>query len=185
MTTLSEHIKLLRKEKQINQATLADELDVGKTTLAAYEQGRCEPNNETLIKMANYFNVSTDYLLGNSIYRNIEEEFQISSTISLPENDELCELYKKIASVYAQLLKAYDKQGLQPSCSNALFNQMLRSIHYVTDSYHSIDLKAAETTEDLVQGFGQIMESLTKNTIDSSLIFREMLRLYYNKSETE
>ena len=61
---INERIKSLRTQKGITQAKLALELGIAKTTLAAYEQGKNEPSNETLIKIANYFDVSTDYLLG-------------------------------------------------------------------------------------------------------------------------
>lgn len=61
---VGERIKILRTERNLTQAALAHELGIAKTTLAAYEQEKNEPSNETFIKIANYFNVSADYLLG-------------------------------------------------------------------------------------------------------------------------
>ena len=55
---VGERIKLLRTERNLTQAALAHELGVAKTTLAAYEQEKNEPSNETFIKIANYFNVA-------------------------------------------------------------------------------------------------------------------------------
>lgn len=57
-------LKQLRNEHHLTQANLAKILGIAPTTLAAYEQGKSEPNIETLTKLANYFNVSIDYLLG-------------------------------------------------------------------------------------------------------------------------
>ena len=61
---IGERIKILRTERNLTQAALAHALGIAKTTLAAYEQDKNEPSNETFIKIANYFNVSADYLLG-------------------------------------------------------------------------------------------------------------------------
>lgn len=48
----------------ISQAELAERLGIPKTTLASYEQDRCDPNIKTLVKLADFFNVSIDELVG-------------------------------------------------------------------------------------------------------------------------
>ncbi len=57
-------IRELRKETGITQKEVAKTLGISTTCYAGYEQGGHEPSFETLIKLANYFDVSTDYLLG-------------------------------------------------------------------------------------------------------------------------
>ena len=61
-------LKQLRNEykngKKISQQKLADILGVSRSTVAMWENGLSQPDNDTLIRIANYFNVSTDYLLG-------------------------------------------------------------------------------------------------------------------------
>ncbi len=54
----------LRTEKQITQTELGKILGVGKTTISNYETGYSTPDAEMLKKIATYFNVSTDYILG-------------------------------------------------------------------------------------------------------------------------
>lgn len=61
---IGKRIKELRAEHNLTQANLADNLNIAKTTLAAYEQEKNEPNIRILIKLSKYFNVSVDYLLG-------------------------------------------------------------------------------------------------------------------------
>ena len=61
----SERLPALRREKGKSQAQVAQELGLGYKRYNHYETGRREPNPELLKKMANYFEVSTDYLLGN------------------------------------------------------------------------------------------------------------------------
>ncbi|WP_445429720.1 helix-turn-helix domain-containing protein [Bacillus atrophaeus] len=60
---LGKRIAALRKEKGLSQYELADRLGFSRGKLANYEQGTREPDYETLIKIADYFEVSTDYLL--------------------------------------------------------------------------------------------------------------------------
>lgn len=57
---------VLRKEAGKRQQDMASILGVDRTTYNKYENGITEPSNEGLIKLADYFNVSTDYLLGNT-----------------------------------------------------------------------------------------------------------------------
>lgn len=61
-----ERLRLLRKERNVPQTTLAQYLGITQAAYANYEVGKREPDNETLIKLAQYFNTSVDYLLGNS-----------------------------------------------------------------------------------------------------------------------
>lgn len=56
----------LRKEKNLSMAQVARDLGMPYTTYVNYEKGTREPNSETLILFANYFNASVDYLVGRS-----------------------------------------------------------------------------------------------------------------------
>lgn len=56
-------IKELREKKRIMQKDMAKSIGVGVSTLSQYETGKREPDYATLVKIAQYFNVSVDYLL--------------------------------------------------------------------------------------------------------------------------
>ncbi|AFK85868.1 MULTISPECIES: helix-turn-helix domain-containing protein [Thermoanaerobacterium] len=62
--TFSDRLKELRKEKNLTQEDLAKILEISRSTIAGYETERKEPDYETLKKIADFFNVSIDYLLG-------------------------------------------------------------------------------------------------------------------------
>ena len=65
ITNLGLRIKELRTQKGLSQKQLATILDLKTSTIvSAYEMGDRAPSLKTLIRMANFFNVSTDYLLG-------------------------------------------------------------------------------------------------------------------------
>lgn len=62
--TLGERITTLRKEKGLNQIEFAAKLIIDKSTIAKYETDKILPSVPMLIKIAQFFEVSTDYLLG-------------------------------------------------------------------------------------------------------------------------
>ncbi len=59
-------LKKLRKEKKISQLKLAMDLNMNQNTVSRYENLEREADYETLIKFADYFEVSLDYLLGRT-----------------------------------------------------------------------------------------------------------------------
>jgi HTH-type transcriptional regulator, competence development regulator len=67
---LGERIAKLRKEKKLSQYDLAERLGFSRGKLANYEQGSRQPDYDTLEKIADYFEVTTDYLLGRTDKRD-------------------------------------------------------------------------------------------------------------------
>lgn len=67
---LGELLAKLRKERGILQKELANYLNVTVATISNYEKGVHAPDYETLIKLADFFDVSTDYLLQRTDYRS-------------------------------------------------------------------------------------------------------------------
>ena len=60
---LGARIAALRREAGLNQAELAERLQVSPSAIGMYEQGRRDPSADTLVTMAQLFGVSVDYLL--------------------------------------------------------------------------------------------------------------------------
>lgn len=60
-----ENLKKLRESKGLTQRDLANEMQIAKTTLCYYEQGKISPSVEMITKLADYFGCSVDYLLGH------------------------------------------------------------------------------------------------------------------------
>ncbi|MBO5060137.1 MAG: helix-turn-helix transcriptional regulator [Clostridia bacterium] len=56
-------LKYLRKKRHLSQTRLAMELNISQNTVSRYETGSHEPDIKALIRIADYFNVSIDYLL--------------------------------------------------------------------------------------------------------------------------
>lgn len=75
---LGDRIKKERIKKEITQNELAKIIGVSASTIGMYEQNRREPDSSSLTKIADYFKVTTDYLLGrdeiNTIAAHIDSE---------------------------------------------------------------------------------------------------------------
>lgn len=66
MNRFGNVLKTLRTLNNIKQADLAKTIGVSASTIGMYEQGRREPDFDILQKIADYFNVSIDYLIGKA-----------------------------------------------------------------------------------------------------------------------
>ena len=63
---LADKLSNLRKSRGLTQEELALEIFVSRSMIAKYETGKAYPTNEILQKIADYFDVSVDYLLGRT-----------------------------------------------------------------------------------------------------------------------
>ncbi len=89
MRTLGSRIKGLREQHRLSQKELAELLNVNSSTLSQYESDKRIPSDDIKIRIANYFNVSTDYLLGNSKITTLsqKDELDIAKRIEALEAD--------------------------------------------------------------------------------------------------
>ena len=69
MATFGELLQELRKDHRLSQKQLVDVIAVTTGTVSNYENNQHLPDIEKLIMLADYFGVTTDYLLGRSISR--------------------------------------------------------------------------------------------------------------------
>jgi transcriptional regulator with XRE-family HTH domain len=66
MTILGRRITELRESRKMTQEELAKKLNISRASLSHYEKNRREPDYETLQKIADYFQVSIDYMFGRT-----------------------------------------------------------------------------------------------------------------------
>lgn len=82
-----DRLKELRENKKISQSSLAKELFVSQQTVAKWETNKSTPNPEMLINIADYFNVSIDYLVDRKHKDKSYENVKLQNTPQLFEND--------------------------------------------------------------------------------------------------
>lgn len=64
MTEFARRLRTLRERKQISRRTLSELVGISKNMIARYEKGEAEPSGKTIVVMADFFDVTADYLLG-------------------------------------------------------------------------------------------------------------------------
>ena len=104
------NLRSLREERKINQQKIAMDLQISQASVSKYEIGNAEPDIGTIIKLAKYFNVSTDYFLGIS-------EQRIPLAKSDLTNEEIVHLvvYKSLTEIQKEKVMAYIQGMLDES----------------------------------------------------------------------
>ena len=83
-------IRALREDKDLRQIDVANATGIDQKTLSNYETGKTNPDSESIIRLAKFFGVSTDYLLGVC-------DYSYSSNYSI--SDELDNIQKRLGNV--------------------------------------------------------------------------------------
>ncbi len=116
MGTLSERLKLLRKERGLSQGKLGEILNIPRTTIANWESGRI-PELAAIQKLADYFVVSIDYFIGRSNTRyplGTEERIEIM-TQNDPEIDNFLDqlVYRDELKEIVKILKDLPEKSIK------------------------------------------------------------------------
>ena len=80
--TFAQRLIELREQKNITQQELAEELGITRQSLSLYEKAERTINIELLAKIADFFNVSTDYLMGRTDTATLDESIQTACKIT-------------------------------------------------------------------------------------------------------
>jgi transcriptional regulator with XRE-family HTH domain len=122
----------LRNKKGFTQQQLAEETNLTRGRLNNYEQGVREPDFKTLETLADFFNVSTDYLLGISNIQNEEE-------------------LRKM--VIKKLTEANLTENQQKALSELLKTPVSEQQNIFAEKFNSLPLKAQKTIEEIMDSF--------------------------------
>lgn len=97
---IADKIKALRKEKRLTQVQLAEAINVERSSVAKYESG-VTPSMDVLVRIADFFNVTTDYLLGNTDIKKENSPTEMSA-----EEQEIIELWKGLSTEKREAFKS-------------------------------------------------------------------------------
>lgn len=97
------NLKILRNKKNISQLKLSMDLELSQELISQYELGKSLPTIANLVKLANYFNCSTDYLLG------LTNDFSKKSDLKKDDLEvtELIQNYSDLSLKNRDKLKSY------------------------------------------------------------------------------
>ncbi|PLA90515.1 helix-turn-helix domain-containing protein [Ligilactobacillus salivarius] len=153
---IGDTIKQLRKVHNLSQETFASKIGVSQTTVTSWETGKAEPTSSIIVKIANYFNVSTDFILD---VNNSKQPFSLGNKIKKLRkihNLNQSEL-GKILNVSQQAITAWETNRSIPGADTLLFladyfnvsaDELLgREPHYQTNDLNEM-IDIADTFED-------------------------------------
>ena len=69
-----ENLRKIREERKVNQLKIAMDLEISQESISKYETGVAFPSKIILLKLADYFNCSIDYLMGRTDNLSAESE---------------------------------------------------------------------------------------------------------------
>ena len=94
------NLKKLRKAKKLTQQQVADAVGIGAQAYAYYEKSEREPSQETIFKLADFFDVTLDELLGRSSGQQLFDDARI-------ERPETLEIYESLPASKQEALLNY------------------------------------------------------------------------------
>lgn len=108
----SDNLRLLRTKHRLSQKEIGDIVGVTSQAVSKWENDIAEPDNDSLLKLSNYFNVSTDYLLGKSNEENqsIRYDDELEKVLFSKAKDLTDDEKKTIINVINAIKKEVDKE---------------------------------------------------------------------------
>lgn len=118
--TFAERLTALREEKELTRQKVADDLGISRASLEYYEKGQRKPDIEVAAKIAAYYGVSTDYLVGFSSSRVNEEQN--------PDMKQVCDYLGISNQALKNLTFDFSQKELMPYYEKAMEKHMLHTI---------------------------------------------------------
>lgn len=138
---LAQNIKKARTDKHLSQRALADIIGVSQQTVGSWEVGRTSPDNEMLKKLAAFFNVSVDYLLGCTDEPGGTAEKATTSSQNRPLYDTGPKVMRGLIHIEDSLKKLAVKKSIEIRKLYVDIANRLYDIEYelfrAEDKYHS------------------------------------------------
>lgn len=144
----NERLRSLRLEKGETMKVMSGVIGITEGAYSKYENNRAEPSIENLIKMANHFDVSLDYLLGKTNIMNKSKENEVNEIMNKFENlnaSNTSEIYAFLESL-DRIYDYYKLGKINVTTIHEMFETLLSVLEYSNilieetefEEYHSI-----------------------------------------------
>lgn len=173
MQVFSSRLVSLRKERGMTQEELAKALNKKRSTYSGYETEGKEPDLETVCILANYFGVSTDYLLGRSNERNHVEQVFYNDTVNFQRHfkNMPAELRPVVSKCFDSfyLLLGRDMQLARPERLR-IYQELLHTLQSLrADIRKTIEASGGAITDPVALSDLMAMQSQLKNAVAALL----------------
>lgn len=173
MQNFSNRLTALRKERGLTQEDMAKIISKKRSTVSGYETEGKEPDLDTVCFLANYFGVSTDYLLGHSDQRNHVEQVFFNDTVNFERHfkkmpAELRPIVSKCFDSF-YLLLSRDMQLSRPERLR-VYEELLHVLQSQrADIRKAIEASGGAVTDPVALSDLMAMQSQLKNAVSALL----------------
>lgn len=191
-----ERLKELRESKQLTQSQLSEALDIGRASVSNYELGLRTPDIDILVRIANYFNVTTDYLTGRSNFKQSEQESYFSqdekiflSNINSYLGSKTIEehIIREIDYFKSSILRLFDSNDYNIKIESSF----VKTLHHIYTIYFMFNNRTTEfinnMNENILKDNGIDIEKIQTKKHILELLYTNLLELNtpsYNYSDS-
>lgn len=127
MSLFGEHLKELRRSANLSQEELGKIFHVHKTTVSNWEKGNRFPDLDMYVELANYFNVTTDYLIGKTNKRNSKHVTKEELIRFFPEHPWL---FDESKSRYVELINKLIKSEISHEMTDDIVQVLVKYYNF-------------------------------------------------------
>ena len=160
MSGFGDQLKSLRKIEGLTQRELAEKVGLKQNSYSDWENGKLEPNIEMLVKLADYFGVSIDYLMSRKA-KDTTEEFE--------------ELFKTIYKDFILAIREWSFKRMEIVANLPFFGELADLIHNLDIIYDK---------DFLIKELKNYREYLEKKIILESELPEFVVDIYKHQLET-
>jgi transcriptional regulator with XRE-family HTH domain len=145
MSHFSRRLSSLRTETNVTLEKISESINIDKSTLSRYETGDRSPKVEIVEKLADYFNVSVDYLLGKTDYKKTVLKFNPKKLTEIRGKRTFHEFSKTVEKVSGGiplspfLIEQYEKGNAEPP--DFILHQIALSENVSVDYFYNNENK--------------------------------------------
>lgn len=170
----SRIITLLRKERRLSQKQAAADLNISQALLSHYEKGIRECGLDFVVRTADYYNVSCDYLLGRTPERtgatltinDIPEYNEPSAAVSVSSGNMISVLNKKLilnsTNILFQIMEDMGNKGITSYVSNYLMVSVYKMFRIIYSSNQSNPSGLFSIEPHLYMGLSSAQQSIAE-----------------------
>ena len=151
MTEFKDRLRQFRAERELSAAQIAVVFNKSEGAIRMWETGRAKPDADTLIKLAEFFNCSTDYLLGLTEYRNNAESYEHQEVVTkaVGRFEEILgqldnHIQEELANTFTNTISTL---ASLPNQSDNAMHELLRVVEYIGETYARAEQQTKEWSE--------------------------------------
>lgn len=157
--SLRSRLQHLRFEKNITQAQLSDAIGISRMSVSNYESGDRIPDAIVVAKLANFFEVTTDYILGVSEFKNMQEAIELSDSskfddVSHYQSYWALDLYRKAVPIFKLIDDVYTPHKFgdrdDKHLSYVLYQQLLSTLNSYDEATNAISSTNINNFSDVI-----------------------------------